>query len=276
MPQSGLHDRLIVALDTDNAKSAHACTVRLGDTVGFYKIGLGLLANGGLSLAAELKTKGKRVFLDLKLFDIASTVERAVRALVQHLDPDFLTVHGDPQVVAAAVRARGKADTRILAVTILTNLQRKDLDGMLIAAGDIESTVRSRAERALASGANGLIASPREITALRRLPTCMDRLLVTPGIRPTGAKPDDQKRRATPAEAIGWGADHIVVGRPILEAPDPAAAAEEILNEIRDATAPPPVLPWRTGSKRMQRHERENRVDSAAQQNSVSLQKGDN
>ncbi len=235
MPPSGFRDRLIVALDTDSAKSAHACTVRLGDTVSFYKIGLGLLADNGLTLAADLKAAGKRVFLDLKLFDIASTVERAVRALVRHPAPDFLTVHGDPQVVAAAVRARGEAATQILAVTILTNLEREDLDGMLIAAGDIESIVCRRAERALASGANGLIASPCELTALRRLPACTGRLLVTPGVRPTGAKPDDQKRWATPAEAIRWGANHIVVGRPILEAPDPAAAAGKILDEIRDA-----------------------------------------
>ena len=224
-------DRLIVALDLVDAPAARAMADRLDEAVSFYKIGLGLLASGGLDLAVELKDRGKRVFLDLKLFDIGATVEAAVRG-VAGLGVDLLTVHGDPQVVAAAVRGRGDAPLRILAVTVLTSLDRADLDAMLMVPGDLARLTVERARRALDAGADGIVASPREATAIRALPGAAGRLIVTPGVRPAGADPGDQKRVATPAEAIAAGADHIVVGRPIIAASDPAAAARAILAEL--------------------------------------------
>ena len=224
-------DRLIVALDLPDALAAGELVDRLGDAVGFYKIGLRLLTGGGLGLACELKDQGKRVFLDLKLFDIGATVEKAVAELAQ-FDLDFLTVHGDPQVVRAAVAGRGDAPMRILGVTILTSLDRGDLDQMLIQAGTIDDLAVERARRALAAGADGLIASPREAARIRALPEAAGRLIVTPGVRPAGAAPGDQKRIATPASALADGADHIVVGRPVWAAKDPRAAAKAILAEI--------------------------------------------
>jgi orotidine-5'-phosphate decarboxylase len=224
-------DRLIVALDLPDAIAAEKLVDQLGDAVGFYKIGLGMLTGGGLGLACELKDQGKRVFLDLKLFDIGATVEKAVAGLAQ-FDLDFLTVHGDPQVVRAAVAGRGDAPMRILGVTILTSLDRGDLDQMLIQPGDIEDLTVERARRALAAGADGLIASPREAARIRALPQAAGRLIVTPGVRPAGAALGDQKRVATPAAALAAGADHIVVGRPVWAAEDPRAAAQAILAEI--------------------------------------------
>jgi orotidine-5'-phosphate decarboxylase len=224
-------NRLIVALDLPNAIAAGELVEQLGDSVGFYKIGLGMLTGGGMALAMELKDQGKRVFLDMKLFDIGATVEKAVAGLAQ-FDLDFLTVHGDPQVVRAAVAGRGNAPTKILAVTILTSLDRGDLDDMLIKPGDIQDLTVERARRALIAGADGLIASPREAARIRALPEAEGRLIVTPGVRPAGAALGDQKRVATPAAALADGADHIVVGRPIWAAPNPRAAAQAILAEI--------------------------------------------
>ena len=226
--------RLIVALDTHTRQEAQNLTEELGDTVNFYKIGLRLIADGGVDLAGRLKMSGKKIFLDLKLFDTAKTVETATQALVRRYPPiDMITVHGDPQVVTAAIEGRGNADTKILAVTLLTSLDREDLDQMLITKGNLAEIARSRAARAFAAGADGVIASPLEIEMLRKLPACKDKLIVTPGIRPAEAKPDDQKRHATPAEAIRLGANHIVVGRPILWAHEPVEAAQKILDEIR-------------------------------------------
>ena len=224
-------NRLIVALDVPNAVAGAALAERLGDAVGFYKIGLGMLTGGGLALANELKGQGKRIFLDMKLFDIGNTVESAVRGLCQ-FDLDFLTVHGDPNVVAAAVRGRGNTGTKILGVTILTSLDRTDLDGMMIVPGEVQDLTVERARRALAAGADGVIASPQEAALIRALPEANDRLIVTPGVRPAGAALGDQKRVATPAQAIADGADHIVVGRPVYAADDPVAAAHAILAEL--------------------------------------------
>jgi len=224
-------DRLIVALDLPNAIAAGELVDQLGDAVGFYKIGLGMLTGGGLALACELKDQGKRVFLDLKLYDIGATVEKAVAGLAR-FELDFLTVHGDPQVVRAAVAGRGDAPLRILAVTILTSLDRGDLDQMLIQPGAIEDLTVERARRALAAGADGLIASPQEAARIHALPEAAGRLIVTPGVRPAGSALGDQKRVATPAAALAAGADHIVVGRPVWAAEDPCAAAEAILAEI--------------------------------------------
>ena len=222
-------DRLIVALDLPNLIQAMALVDRLGDSVSFYKIGLGMLTGGGLALANELKQeRGKRVFLDMKLFDIGATIEAAVRGLAQY-ELDFLTVHGDPQVVAAAAEGKAGSDMKILAVTVLTSLDRADLDANLIKAGDIAQITLERAARALEAGADGVIASPQEAALIRALPQARGKLIVTPGVRPAGAAQGDQKRIATPAQAIAGGADHIVVGRPIWQADDPAAAARAIV-----------------------------------------------
>ncbi len=225
-------DRLIVALDVPNALQGLAMAERLGDTVSFYKIGLGMLTGGGLALANELKQDhGKRIFLDMKLFDIGNTVENAVRGLAQ-FDLDFLTVHGDPHVVRAAKEGASGKDLKILAVTILTSLNRDDLDAGLIRPGDMQEIVVERAAKAFEAGADGVIASPHEAALIRALPQAEGRLIVTPGVRPAGADLGDQKRVATPANAIANGADHIVVGRPIYRADDPKGAAQAVLDEL--------------------------------------------
>ena len=222
-------DRLIVALDVPDALAGLALAEKLGDAVSFYKIGLSMLTGGGLGLANELKQEhGKRIFLDMKLFDIGATVENAVRGLAQ-FDLDFLTVHGDPNVVRAAKEGASGTDLKILAVTILTSLDRADLDANLIKPGAMQDLVTERAKRALAAGADGVIASPQEAAGIRALPEAKGRLIVTPGVRPTGSDAGDQKRIATPAKAITNGADHIVVGRPIWQAPDPRQATQAIL-----------------------------------------------
>jgi len=232
MPRLPADDRLIVALDVPNALAGLKLAETLGDTVSFYKIGLGMLTGGGLALANELKQdQGKRIFLDMKLFDIGATVETAVRGLAQ-FDLDFLTVHGDPHVVRAAREGAGGGDMKILAVTILTSLDRADLDAGLIRPGDIPELVAERAARAFEVGADGVIASPQEAAMIRALPEAKDRLIVTPGVRPQGSALGDQKRVATPAQAIADGADHIVVGRPIWAAKDPRDAARAILSDL--------------------------------------------
>lgn len=225
-------DRLIVALDVVNALQGHELARVLGETVSFYKIGLGMLTGGGLGLANELKAEhGKRIFLDMKLFDIGATVEAAVRGLAQ-FDLDFLTVHGDPYVVRAAMQGASGSSMKILAVTVLTSLDRGDLDGALIKPGDISDLVIERAGLAFDAGADGVIASPHEAAVIRTLPEASDKLIVTPGVRPAGSGAGDQKRIATPAYAVAAGADHIVVGRPVWQASDPKAAAEAILAEL--------------------------------------------
>ena len=225
-------DRLIVALDVPNALEGLKLAETLGDAVSFYKIGLGMLTGGGLGLANELKDEfGKRIFLDMKLFDIGATVEAAVRGLSQ-FDLDFLTVHGDPHVVAAAKEgARGK-DLKILGVTILTSLDRSDLDKAMIKDGLIPDLVVERAGRAFEAGADGIIASPQEAALIRALPEATGKLIVTPGVRPAGAALGDQKRVETPASAIANGADHTVVGRRIRLLSYARAAALAILAEM--------------------------------------------
>jgi orotidine-5'-phosphate decarboxylase len=226
-------DRLIVALDVPNVVQGLDLAARLGDAVSFYKVGLGMLTGGGFALANELKAEhGKRVFLDLKLFDIGATIEAAVRGIAGY-DLDFLTVHGDPQVVRAAAEGRGGTGLKILAVTILTSLDRADLDANCIKAGDIAAITLERAAKALEAGADGVIASPQEAAMIRALPQARGRLIVTPGVRPAGAAAGDQKRIATPAQAIADGADHIVVGRPIWQATDPRAAALAVVKSLK-------------------------------------------
>lgn len=229
-------DKLIVAIDVPNAIVGLKLANKLADTVSFYKIGLGMLTSGGLALANELKQEhGKRIFLDMKLFDIGTTVERAVRGLAQ-FDLDFLTVHGDPHVVRAAKEGASGHNTKILAVTILTSMDRSDLTASLIKPGNVKNLVVERAEKAFEAGADGVIASPQEARLIRQLPTARNRLIVTPGIRPTGSDKGDQKRITTPKQAIKTGADYIVVGRPIWQSNDPRKAAQSVINEIHDAT----------------------------------------
>ncbi|MFT5786989.1 MAG: orotidine-5'-phosphate decarboxylase [Ascidiaceihabitans sp.] len=225
-------DRLIVALDVPNAHAALEMTQHIGDAVNFYKIGLGMLTTGGLALANELiQEQGKRVFLDMKLFDIGATVEAAVRGLSQ-FDLDFLTVHGDPHVVDAAKQGAAGSNLKILGVTILTSLDRADLDNCLIQQGDIKDLVITRAAKAFEAGADGVIASPQEAAMIRALPEAKGRLIVTPGVRPAGSALGDQKRVATPYDAIKDGADHIVVGRPVWTAKSPAQAAKDIVSSL--------------------------------------------
>ena len=225
-------DRLIVALDVPNLVQGMDLVGRIGDAVSFYKIGLGMLTGGGLALANELKQEhDKRIFLDMKLFDIGATVEAAVRGLAQ-FDLDFLTVHGDPQVVRAAAEGKRGTGLKILAVTVLTSLDRADLDANLIKPGDIREITLERAARAFEAGADGVIASPQEAAIIRALPQAEGRLIVTPGVRPTGSALGDQKRVATPAQAIADGANHIVVGRPVWTHQNPRAAAQMIQAEL--------------------------------------------
>jgi len=225
-------DRLIVAMDVPNVLAGLELARKLGDSVSFYKIGLGMLTGGGFALANELKAEhGKRIFLDLKLFDIGATIEAAVRGIAQ-FDLDFLTVHGDPHVVRAAREGAAGSGLKILAVTILTSLDREDMDAALIAPGALPDLVAMRAARAFEAGADGVIASPREAALIRALPEAQGKLIVTPGVRPAGAMANDQKRVSTPSQAISDGADHIVIGRPIWQASDPRAAVAAVLAEL--------------------------------------------
>ncbi|MGY3486085.1 orotidine-5'-phosphate decarboxylase [Bradyrhizobium sp. USDA 4011] len=227
-------DRLIVALDLPSVAVAEAMIDRLGDSVTFYKIGYQLGYAGGLALAKQLAASGKKVFLDLKLHDIGNTVARGVES-VAALGATFLTVHAYPQTMKAAVEARAGSGLKILAVTVLTSYDDSDLH----AAGyrlNVSDLVEARARQAQALGVDGLVSSPEEAAALRKI--VGDRMnLVTPGIRPAGSATGDQKRIMTPARAIAAGADYLVVGRPVMEAADPKAAAEAIHAEIAQALA---------------------------------------
>ena len=224
-------DKIIVALDVDSCDKARSIVERLEGHANFFKIGLGLIGKGGMELALEMKKKGLHVFLDLKLFDISNTIENAVSGLCE-AEFDFLTVQGDPQVVRAAVKGRGAYSTKILAVTFLTSLDRDDLDQNMIKPGTIGDLAVSRAEKAILAGADGVIASPKELTLLRKNPHCMQKIIVTPGIRQTKSATNDQKRVASPNEALKNGASYLVIGRPICQAKDPLAAYEEIKIEV--------------------------------------------
>ncbi len=225
-------ERLIVALDLSSVEAAEALVAQLGDAVLFYKIGYQLAYAGGLSYAQKLTGSGKRVFLDLKLHDIGNTVAQGVKS-VARLGATFLTVHAYPQTMQAAVDAR-EGTLRILGVTVLTSYD----DGDLKAAGyatSVKALVASRAEKARALGVDGLVCSPEEAANVRPIAGA-GMALVTPGIRPAGAAAGDQKRIMTPAAAIAAGADYLVVGRPIVTAPDPRAAADAIVAEIAQQT----------------------------------------
>jgi orotidine-5'-phosphate decarboxylase len=225
-------DRLIVALDVPGVAAAEAMIAGLGDSVTFYKIGYQLAYAGGLSLAGQLAAAGKKVFIDLKLHDIGNTVARGVES-VASLGATFLTVHAYPQTMQAAIEARAGSNLKILAVTVLTSYD----DGDLQAAGyrlGVSDLVEARARQAQTLGVDGLVCSPEEAANLRGI-VGRQMHLVTPGIRPAGSSAGDQKRIMTPARAIAAGADYLVVGRPVMEAADPKAAAEAIQAEIAQA-----------------------------------------
>jgi orotidine-5'-phosphate decarboxylase len=224
-------ERLIVALDVPSVEAAQAVVSRLGDAVSFYKIGYQLGFAGGLSYAQELAQSGKRVFLDLKLHDIANTVAAGVKS-ASRLGASFLTVHAYPQTMQAAVEARDHG-LRILAVTVLTSFNDADLAAAGYGAS-VGEVVARRAAQARDIGVDGLVCSPQEAASVRRI-VGATLTLVTPGIRPAGASAGDQKRIATPSAAIAAGADYLVVGRPILAAKEPKAAAEAIVAEIAAA-----------------------------------------
>jgi orotidine-5'-phosphate decarboxylase len=229
---SSARDRLIVALDLPNLKEAERTVIRLGDAVSFYKIGFELAFSGGIPFAADLARSGKKVFLDLKLHDIGNTVARATERATE-LGLTFLTVHAFPQTMRAAAEGRGNSPLKILGVTVLTSWDEADVKeaGYALSLSDL---VAKRADQAKAAGIDGLIASPMEAAPLRKqVGTSL--LIVTPGIRPASASAGDQKRVMTPAEAIKAGVDHMVVGRPVIAAADPRAAAQEIVAEIESA-----------------------------------------
>ena len=222
-------DRLIVALDIADMAEARRLVERVGDSAVFYKVGMELAYGGGLPLVSELAAAGKHVFLDLKLHDIPNTVERAT-AQAAKLGARFLTVHAYPQTMRAAVAGARGSGTQILAVTVLTSYDDADLFDACYRFGVVE-TVKRRAEQARDLGVDGLVASAAEAAMVRRTAGA-EMLLVTPGVRPARAAAGDQKRVATPAEAIRNGADYLVVGRPVTAAPDPRAAAEAVVAEI--------------------------------------------
>ena len=226
-------ERLIVALDVPSVAQAEAMVARLSDSVWFYKIGYQLAFAGGLSIAAGLIAAGKQVFLDLKLHDIGNTVAKGVESVAE-LGATFLTVHAYPQTMKAAAEAKRGSRLRILAVTVLTSYDDADL-----AAAGYELTVRelaaARAAQARDIGVDGLVCSAEEAAPLRDI-VGAGMVLVTPGIRPAGSATGDQKRIMTPAAAIKAGADYLVVGRPVVEARDPRAAADAIVAEIEQAS----------------------------------------
>ena len=225
-------DRLIVALDLPAVRDAEAMVERLGDSVSFYKVGYQLAFAGGLALADTLVRAGKRVFLDMKLHDIENSVAKGVES-VARLGVNFLTVHAYPQTMKAAVAARDGSDLKILAVTVLTSYDDIDLAESGYSQS-VDALVARRAQQAHDLGIDGLVCSPEEASPLR-LAVGHDMVFVTPGVRPQGSARGDQKRVATPAQAIAAGADYLVVGRPITEAGDPKAAAQAIVAEIAAA-----------------------------------------
>ena len=222
-------ERLIVALDLPSVAAAEALVTRLGDTVGFYKIGYQLAFAGGLAFAAGLIAAGKQVFLDLKLHDIGNTVSKGVESVAQ-IGATFLTVHAYPQTMKAAVEGRKGSKLRILAVTVLTSYDDADLAaaGYDMSVGELAA---ARAAQARDTGVDGLVCSAEEVANLRGI-VGPGMTLVTPGIRPAGSATGDQKRIMTPARAIQAGADYLVVGRPVVDAGDPKAAADAIVAEI--------------------------------------------
>ncbi len=227
------HSPLIVALDFETAAEARALVNTLGDAADFYKVGLELYASAGIDFARELKAEGKRVFLDLKFYDIGETVKRATAAVAKS-GVDFLTVHAIRPVVMAACAGRGESDLKILSVTVLTSFDEGDLrgDGHSKSVGEL---VELRAHNALDAGTDGIVCSAHEVKRVRTMGGPRT-ILVVPGTRSIGAAQGDQKRVATPMQALVDGADYLVIGRQVTRAEDPKAEIERILEEIQCPT----------------------------------------
>lgn len=225
-------DRLIVALDVDNVEDAKELVNKLDGVVSFFKVGLEMQIVAGIEFVRWLLDNDKRVFLDLKFFDVEETVKRAVRR-VAALGVSFLTVHGNHLIIQAAVEGRGDSSLQVMGVTVLTCLDAADIKEMGFPC-NVEELVMFRAQQAVKAGCDGVIASGREAKALREM--AGDKLtIVTPGIRPSGSDTNEHKRSVTPEMAIGAGSDYLVVGRPIKNAPDPKAAAMQIIDEMQKA-----------------------------------------
>jgi orotidine-5'-phosphate decarboxylase len=227
---SRTNNPLIIALDVDNADDALRLIDKIGPSADFYKVGMELYAAAGLSLVKQIAASGRKVFLDLKLYDIGETVKRATRQICANAAPAFLTVHGSSTVMKAAVEGRGDSTTQLLAVTILTSFDQDDLADLGYPT-PIADLVDLRVKNARASGINGIVCSPLEVKRVRTL-AGPDLKLVIPGVRSPGADKGDQKRVATPADAMNDGADYLVIGRQVTRAADPRGACEQILSEI--------------------------------------------
>ena len=228
--------KLIVALDFSTINEARALVEMLGNDVVFYKVGLGLQLAGGDSFAKELKLKNKKVFLDYKYYDIGETIKNAV-ARAAEAGIDFLTVHGSSGILKSAVEGRGNSDLKIFCVTVLTSMDAEDIQEMgFPPTMTVKQLVLHRAEKAMKLGVDGVIASALEATEIKKL-SSGKLMIVSPGIRPDGVASDDQKRVATPSEAISAGADYLVLGRPITEAKNPKEAARKIILEMAGALA---------------------------------------
>lgn len=236
MPQTTNHtpqdaSPLIVALDVASAGEAQELVARLGDSVSFYKVGMELYAAAGMDFVRRLAAKDKRVFLDLKFYDIGETVKRAA-AQVAASGVQFLTVHGSGPVMRAAVEGRGGAPLKLLAVTVLTSFDRDDLADLGYPCS-VSDLVSLRVRKAMEAGIDGIVCSPLEVADVRRL-AGPEAVLVTPGVRSAGSAKGDQKRVATPAEAIRNGADYVVIGREVTRAADPRAEVLRICADLGD------------------------------------------
>jgi orotidine-5'-phosphate decarboxylase len=221
---------LIIALDLETADQARSLVHRIGDSCNFYKVGLELYAAAGPGFVRELTEQGNQVFLDLKMYDIGETVKRAVRQVVK-LGPRFLTVHAVPQVMRAALEGAAGTDLQILAVTVLTSFDDQDLREMGHSAS-VSELVEQRVQQAMTAGITGIVCSPLEVNKMRAI-MGPGATLVTPGVRSSGASVGDQKRVATPKDALMSGASYLVIGRQVTHAVDPAAAIHGILSEIQ-------------------------------------------
>ncbi len=221
---------LIIALDLETAAEARVLVNALGDAAGFYKVGLELFTSAGMDFVRELKSQGKRVFLDLKMYDIGETVKRAV-SQVAKVGVDLLTVHAQRPVVLAAAQGRAESALKILAVSVLTSFDDADLrtDGH---AQNVTELVELRTRNAVAAGADGIVCSALEVARVRKV-AGPEKILVIPGTRSLGASKGDQKRVATPKQAIADGADYLVIGRQVTRSENPRAEFEKILEEIQ-------------------------------------------
>lgn len=229
------HNPLIIALDVDTTAHALELVERIGTAAEFYKVGMELYAVAGMDFVNQLGLFGKRVFLDLKLYDIGETVKRATREICKNEAITFLTVHGSRSVMRAAVAGRAERKTQLLAVTVLTSFDQEDLADLGYPV-PVSELVELRVRKAKESGINGIVCSPLEVARVREVGG-PELKLVTPGVRSAGAAAGDQKRIATPSEAISNGADYLVIGRQVTQAADPRQACEQILSEIGAAVS---------------------------------------